>query len=452
MSLSSSVSDETQLKHFLKAFAWAHSLEDTWATRHFEFLCEAGIDSISDLSQGVKEETINLDLELFGIPPEDRLSNEVIPLLRSFLPGPVGLRAFRLAQKAAIKAERGSADARYVHRSESGKPGEERFSVRVGKDWTLHVDCAGFVRSCLKHVTKNAWVMALSDRDFMRAKDFYRFFDSIPFSVTSKEEIPETDRRMKWRRVEDLRMVIAGDIICYRPRGNSAGGAAFTENDRKDLRHLLKAVKTAEIWKQEEAALGDELVTRNCAKDPQVKPWVQARRENLRQIGITTVKELRSMLSNVNDLLQENGETPFAQSTLDLMNECLQSRALNTGHIVFASGPAVKKGEAEIRIWVVHSTKHGKKDENGNVIEGVQEHYRRFQLVQHQDGSVSFTRGMKQAPSTESDDEDDNPQDDMEEDEEDENNGDNVEETDEGSGDDLAGAVDVEVLAARMCF
>jgi hypothetical protein len=48
----------------------------------------------------------------------------------------------------------------------------------------------------------------------MRAKDFYRFFDSIPFSVTSKEEIPVTDRRMKWRRVEDLRMVIAGDIIC----------------------------------------------------------------------------------------------------------------------------------------------------------------------------------------------------------------------------------------------
>jgi cobalamin biosynthesis protein CobT len=125
---------------------------------------------------------------------------------------------------------------------------------------------------------------------------------------------------------------------------------------------------------------------------------------------------------------------------------------LNTGHIVFASGPAVKKGEGEVRIWVVHSTKHGKKDENGNVIEGVQEHHRRFQLVQHQDGSVSFTRGMKQAPSTESDDEDDNPQDDIEEDEEDENNGKNVEETNEGSGDDLVGAMDVEVLAARMCF
>jgi hypothetical protein len=59
---------------------------------------------------------------------------------------------------------------------------------------------------------------------------------------------------------------------------------------------------------------------------------------------------------------------------------------------------------------------------------------------------------MKQAPSTERDDEGDNPQDDMEEDEEDENNGKNVEETNEGSGDDLAGAVDVEVLAARMCF
>jgi hypothetical protein len=186
---------------------------------------------------------------------------------------------------------------------------------------------------------------------------------------------------------------------------------------------LIKAVKMAEIWKEEEAALGAKLVTRNCAKDPQVKPWVQDCRKNLQQVGITTVKELQSMLSNVNDLLQENGEAPFAQSALDLMSECLQSRALNTGHIVFASGPAVKKGEGEVRIQVVHSTKHGKKDENGNVIEGVREHYRRFQLVQHQDGSVSFTRGMKQAPSTESNDEDNNPQDDMEEDEEDENNG-----------------------------
>jgi hypothetical protein len=70
----------------------------------------------------------------------------------------------------------------------------------------------------------------------------------------------------------------------------------------------------AEIWKEEEAALGAKLVTRNCAKDPQVKPWVQDRRKNLQQVGIPTIKELQSMLSNVNDLLQENGEAPFAQA------------------------------------------------------------------------------------------------------------------------------------------
>lgn len=455
MSRSSLLSEETLLRQALNAFSWAHSLEIGWANRHFDFLTEAGISSIGDLSQGVKDETVNLDLELFGTPPEDRISDEVSLLLRSFLPGPVGLRAFRLAQKAAIKAEKGSADVKYVHRAESGKPGEEKFSIRVGKEWILHVDCAGFVRHVLKHVTKDAFVMALSDRDFMRAKDFFRFFHSIPYSVRSKEEIPATDRRMKWRRVEDLRMVIAGDVIVYRPRGNAAGGAAFTENDRKDLKHLLKAVKTAEIWKQEEAALGDDLVTRNCSKDPQVKLWVEATRERLRQIGITTIKEFRSKFSTINKLMQEKGETLFPQSTLNLMKECLETRALNTGHIVFASGPAVSIGENECRIRVVHSTKFGKKDKNGNVIEGVQEHYRRFRLIEHQDGSVTYTRPMQLGPSIddEGEESDDNPQDDMEEDEEDENSGESGgEEPDEGRGDDLAGIANVEVLAARMSF
>ena len=45
----------------------------------------------------------------------------------------------------------------------------------------------------------------------MRAKDFYRFFETVPYSVTDKEYLKEKDRKMQWRLVRDLRMVIPGE-------------------------------------------------------------------------------------------------------------------------------------------------------------------------------------------------------------------------------------------------
>ena len=43
-------------------------------------------------------------------------------------------------------------------------------------------------------------------------------------------------------------MAMPGDIIiCYKPMGYDAGGAAFTEMDRKDLNKLLRVVKTATL-------------------------------------------------------------------------------------------------------------------------------------------------------------------------------------------------------------
>jgi hypothetical protein len=234
------LSTEKQLGHALQAFGYAHSLAPEWADRYHNYLIEAGIDSMHDLATGSKERTVNLDLDFIGCPVKDRLDNRTLHLLYNFLPGPLGHRCFRLSQMAADRVEKGLADVKYVHRPESGLRGNESWQVH-GKEWTLHVDCAGFVRSVLKHVTKDLFQPSLSDRSFMRAKDFYRFFETIQYMVTDAQDLPEeTDKLMKWRIVPDLRMVIPGDIIVYRQKGNSAGGAAFTDNDRSDLKHLFK--------------------------------------------------------------------------------------------------------------------------------------------------------------------------------------------------------------------
>jgi hypothetical protein len=79
----------------------------------------------------------------------------------------------------------------------------------------------------------------------MRAKDFYRFFESIELSVTDTDV--NCGMWPKWYLIHDLHMIIPGDIIIYRPKGNVAGGAAFTKNDISSLKHILRATKTASL-------------------------------------------------------------------------------------------------------------------------------------------------------------------------------------------------------------
>lgn len=492
------LSDEIQLGYALDAFAWAHHKPNGWATANLLRLKSAGLQSMSDLSYGCQEETVNLDLELFGIPPHQRLSRETIAALRSFLPGPVGFRCFRLAQMAANKVSAGQATTEYVHRPESGKLGDEAFQIHHGGMWILHVDCAGFVRNCVKHTTKDPMVKCLSDRDFMRAKDFYTYFQSLSrtvMDVMSPAAAHEECRQ--WRRIDDLRMVIPGDVICYRPRGRAAGGAAFTTNDRKDLIHLLRAIKTAQLWHDAASAAqsaGLPPPARNFAKDPTVKEWVAETKRNLNTVGIRTIKDLYLGLSDVNELLEQAGLPPLGdEALLQLVRECAETTAQNTGHIVFCSGPAVDKGDGEYRIRVVHSTKYGRKDERGIVTQGVQEYFRRFTRVEerHPDtGDVVRTYWTRE-PSNQAeplactvkpplptvatpdllpvstseasdsaaaavvvvgtvsdDDADDDPNDDMEEDPDEVTVGEPVED----EPDELSGQALVEVIAARMCF
>jgi hypothetical protein len=462
-----SLSNEAQLGCALEAFGYAHQMEVGWSTTTLEFLMLAGITSIAELSTGCKDDTVNLDLELFGAPTECRLSKSTIKNLDWFLPGPKGCRCFSLAQRISQHVETGRAETEYVHRPENGKIGEEKWKIGVGGEtWVVNVDCAGFIRNVLKHTTKNPFVMALSDRDFMRAKDFYDFFSTIPFTVLNPQPFPEGSRLMKWRTVPDLRLVMPGDVIVYRPRGNAAGGAAFTTNDRKDLRHILKAVKTAQVWHSVRSS--GALVTKNAAKDPQVRAWVDAVKTKLNAIGIFTANDCYNNIGSINDKLAAGGYLQLDLSTLALMTQCCETTVSNTGHIVFASGPALNMGDGIYRIRVVHSTKFGKKDQDGEVTTGVQEYFRRFSFIEDADGRPYWTRGVVKAanPVTAGNggqninDEDDNPKDDMEEEDDEDDDLPNpndasrevVPEEDAPPTDELSGCSQVDVIAARMCF
>lgn len=90
---------------------------------------------MADLATGCKDQTINLDLELFGVPQEEQLTSAEMEKLKSFLPGPRGFRCFRLAQMAANNVRKGTADTSYVHRPYSGKIGEEKFKLSAENPW-----------------------------------------------------------------------------------------------------------------------------------------------------------------------------------------------------------------------------------------------------------------------------------------------------------------------------
>lgn len=129
------LTEERQLGLALEAFGWAHKKGIGWATSKLLAFKTAGITSMSDLHVGCKDQTINLDLELFGIPQEEQLSSVDMEKLRSFLPGPRGFRCFRVAQMAAANVRKGEADTEYVHRPESGKIGDEKFKLPAEKPW-----------------------------------------------------------------------------------------------------------------------------------------------------------------------------------------------------------------------------------------------------------------------------------------------------------------------------
>ena len=335
--------------------------------------------------------------------------------LSSFLPSTIGFQCIQLAHDAVERVERGTAKTLYVHRG--GKQGEKWIinSDNAASSWTLHVDCAGFIRNVIKSVTGSEMLVSLSDRDFMRAKDFYTFFECLPNTAAdriistipnendiSNSNVSQSGQQLKWCRVDDLRQCILGDIIVYRAKGGAAGGSVFVK--RESLRQALVAVKSAELYDSINEESGDhQPVAINVAKLPEVNEWVAGVMAILSSAGIDEIEKLRGINNGTNDDDDDNSEdslqivlTPLieqgmlSENTVSLLEEVLNSRNGNTGHIMFAAGPA-EEISSETHIWripVYHSTGVGPKSKRG-----VQRAYKRFEYSpKHQ----RWTRGGPQ--------------------------------------------------------
>lgn len=322
---------------------------------------------------------------------------QTLQRLSAFLPSPLGFRCFQLAKQAVQRVDTGLAKASYVHR---GGTRGEKWLIDENGCWTLDVDCAGFVRNVIQSVTGSDLKVSLSDRDFMRAKDYYAYFERLEYSVTDIANTNGVDDNgngngignndndqqvLQWCRVDDLRSILAGDIIVYRAKGNSAGGSVFTKKDT--LQTALTAVKAAELYDIKDEETPDNIpVDINVAKLPEVKEWVVDVMNILKAVGIEEIDQLRGDNGGANDednddnlqaainLLEK--EEKLSEDTVSLLQEVLSSTNGNTGHIMFAAGPAEETSD-ETHIWrvpVFHSTGVGKKSKRG-----VQKAYKRFE-------------------------------------------------------------------------
>ena len=81
-------------------------------------------------------------------------------------------------------------------------PGASGREAYTQEPWILKVDCSGFIRNVFQTVTGAELTASLSDRRFMRARDFYNFFGTVA-SVTT-----EQDTSVMWRRVPGIRQVL----------------------------------------------------------------------------------------------------------------------------------------------------------------------------------------------------------------------------------------------------
>jgi hypothetical protein len=294
----------------------------------------------------------------------------------------------------------------------------------------MYVDCGGFIRNILCSVLHfDEFVYVRSDRDYMRAKDFYTWISSLPMLTNTDHESYDAN---PWRRVHDLRHVIPGDILVYRRAGNAVGGAAFTTADLYNLPTLVRAVRMAQLYKSSMKDHDEQTMmmkstttttttttkktkwnsihvadTINFAKDSTINEWVKWLTHILEHdFGITNVTQLcqkvrkedglnTTLTTFWTDLEKKclaSKDISWDADTVDLLQEALSATEVNTGHVVMVAGPArlVKNTNfvggnnnnnedvlEEYRIPIFHST------ETGRVHPGVERNYRRVVCIRH---------------------------------------------------------------------
>jgi len=304
---------------------------------------------------------------------------------KRMLPGPVALECLALAKAAVNRAETNPECTRHVYRSQHSWKNQELWQVGTTaaaddtattneQQWRMHVDCAGFVRNVLETTMKTPFAVTLSDRSFMRAKDFCTFFEHLPSIGTEKDNLLKIDSSSLsscWRKVDDLRKLQPGDVISYHHGGGAAAGAAFVE--MTSLHKLFKALKVKKLYDEEVKAKRGGMVDQNISLDAEVEVWTELMIHGLAEYGITSL-----------DLLKERLEDEdvkkfmfFNDVDTTLLREALQSKCHDTGHVMFAAGPPEQVETSKWRIPVYESTSSSGKRP------GVQRGFRTFTLAEN---------------------------------------------------------------------
>ena len=359
-----------ELRAALQKFAGhAHPDREEWVERREADLKRALIDTSSKLASAASTNGgLNDRLRAAGVLAEHTYAASTIVKLRNFLTAPLGTSILRLAEEAGERVANGQADTCYTHRGhgvEDQGLGDERWDIDSAQ-WTMHVDCSGFVRHLLQTVMGTEFIGRLSDRRFMRAKDFKRFFKELSRSVTEGVDSNET-----WRRVDDFQMILAGDIIAWGPEGGASAGGAFVKTE--DLCTLLKHVWLAKQECEDSATVlhiaelkHHTMPNTSGAQALTAEEWVEPVLRKLAALTtpIASVQELRQRIDSLNDEIVSTepsiGRRFFAH-TIDLMREACDSSFENTGHIVIATGaaeykPSPQHPSGDWRVPVVHSS------------------------------------------------------------------------------------------------
>jgi len=308
-------------------------------------------------------------------------------------PGPVALECFALAKAAVETAEKSPECTKHVYRSQHSSKNQELWQVgtttqaddstatTTNENWIMHVDCAGFVRNVLETtMNKRPFAPALSDRSFMRAKDFCTFFEHLPSIDIEKENNLKVDSNSSklpssgcWRRVDDLRTIQPGDIISYRHGGRAAAGAAFVE--MTSLHKLFKALKVKFLYDDEVNIKNGGMVDRNVSLDASVEAWTESMIHGLAEsYGITSLEMLKERFEDDKDVQKFMLDNNIDSS---LLKEALQSKCKDTGHVMFAAGPPEQVDSNKWRIPVCESTTTSGKHP------GVQQGFRTFTLAKN---------------------------------------------------------------------
>ena len=350
----------------MSQFAQVQGHPEEWAERLVQTLKKAGIKTMEQLETACREDTTLNNTMLTSIGVKNLLPPDTVTCLDRFLQGPCGRSCFQLAKEAVERVENGTANTTYVHRKNAIAVVKEIWHVEGDTTtWTMHVDCAGLIRNVLGTIVEepSAFCACLSDRPFMRAKDFFTFFERLTCTVTDL-----TTSTTYWRRVDDLRRLLPGDIIAYRILGRAAGGAAFTSKEDNNIKEILSALKAAQLYEEVEEVEG--FVSRDLTRDAAVKEWVADICGTLEPMGIVDYYSLKESMDKVKQLLEQRGES---ENTLELLDEVMDSNQSNTGHIMVCAGPAEPNATNpyEFRVPVFHST-------NSRVKPGVQRGYKRI--------------------------------------------------------------------------